>query len=52
MKGGDVAELRGLVKGWGETVRAEEDLEVVLSLSRTPSRVAPSPRREVYMPLM
>jgi hypothetical protein len=65
VKNGDVAELRGLVKGWGEEVRAEEDLEVVLSLSRTNSRVNTSTEEgrrgswearrnvpEVYMPLM
>lgn len=56
VKGGDVAELRGLVKGWGESVRAEEDLEVVLSLSRRGSEVDLRRQRsrpqEVYMPLM
>lgn len=51
VKGGDVAELRGLVKGWGESVRAEEDLEVVLSLSRRGS-AAGLARQDAYVPLM
>lgn len=30
MRTGEIAALRGLVKGWGEEVKEEEDLEVVL----------------------
>ena len=65
VKGGDVAELRGLVKGWGQEVRAEEDLEVVLSFSRRGSvaglpadkdlKAKERPKNvgpELYMPLM